>query len=247
MVDNVYSSKSDVAYAELRARILDGRLEAGSKLMQYVLADELGISITPLREAIRRLQGLGLVEVVPHKGAWVRPLTLEDLRDTYFTRIHLESLAVLAAAKGIDPATAGRARAALAESQAAEKRSDPITARAAHERFHFELYEASGSVWLVHCIWPVWRNSERYRVESMRNRAHVTARAKEHLGMLDALEEGDGEQAVRLLVSHLRSSMELVASALKPGNGRGADLELPSAEALIRGSREVDGAEVQAG
>ncbi len=238
---------ADEAERALFQGITSGAIPPGAPLRLQDLADRLDMSMMPIREAIRRLQGLGLVEVVPHKGAWVRPLTLQDLRDTYFTRIHLESLAVQAAASRMEPEAAGRARAALAESQAAEKRGDPMTARAAHERFHFELYEASGSVWLVHSIWPVWRNSERYRVESMRNRTHVAARAKEHLGMLDALEEGDAEQAVRLVVSHLRSSMELVASSLEPTDGAGVDLELPTADALIRGYTPDDAASAAVG
>jgi DNA-binding GntR family transcriptional regulator len=225
---------ADEAERALFQGITSGAIAPGAPLRLQDLADRLDMSMMPIREAIRRLQGLGLVEVIPHKGAWVRPLTVEDLRDTYFTRLHLEALAMSCAARRMTPEIVARAQDALAESQSAEKRGDPITARAAHERFHFELYEASGSVWLVHSIWPVWRNSERYRVESMRNRAHVAARAKEHGAMLDALAAGDEPQAVKLIVSHLSSSMELVASSLTAGEPQAIVQELPSADALIR-------------
>lgn len=236
---------ADEAERALFEGITSGAIPPGAPLRLQDLADRLDMSMMPIREAIRRLQGLGLVEVIPHKGAWVRPLTRDDLHDTYFTRIHLESLAMSCAAGQITPEAVDRARSALEESRAAEKHGDPITARAAHERFHFELYEASGSVWLVHSIWPVWRNAERYRVESMRNRRHVATRAREHVEMLAALEAGDGEQAVRLIVSHLHTSMELVAASLaaapKPDvdaqNGAPAEplRALPTADALIRG------------
>lgn len=227
---------ADEAERALFEGITSGAIPPGAPLRLQDLADRLDMSMMPIREAIRRLQGLGLVEVVPHKGAWVRPLTLEDLQDTYFTRIHLESLAMASAAARMTPEAAERARAALEESRVAEKRGNPITARDAHERFHFELYESSGSAWLVHSIWPVWRNCERYRVESMRNRAHAAVRAAEHEDMLAALEAGDGEQAVRLIVTHLRTSMKLVASTLHASSDSpGSRPELPAADALVRG------------
>lgn len=230
---------ADEAERALFEGITSGAIAPGSPLRLQELANQLDMSMMPVREAIRRLEGLGLVEVVPHKGAWVRPLTVEDLYDTYFTRIHLESLAVAGAARRMTPDAADRAEALLEASRAAEKRGDPIAARAAHEDFHFALYEGSGSVWLVHGIRPVWRNSERYRVESMRNRAHVAKRAKEHVAMLAAIRAGDGEQAVRLLVSHLRSSMDLVASSLKATDDH-PGRPLPTADALIHGLVAAD-------
>lgn len=226
---------ADEAERALFEGITSGAIPPGFPLRLQDLADRLDMSMMPIREAIRRLQALGLVEVVPHKGAWVRPLTLEDLHDTYFTRIHLESLAMASAARHLTPAAADRARSALETSREAEKRGDPIVARDAHERFHFELYEASGSTWLVRCIWPVWRNCERYRAESMRNREHFAARAREHLDMLAALEAGDGEQAVQLIVLHLRSSMTLVAASLESTAKPTPGLRLPDAQALVRG------------
>jgi DNA-binding GntR family transcriptional regulator len=207
---------ADEAERTLFQGIMDGAIPPGAPLRLQDLADQLDMSMMPIREAIRRLQGLGLVEIVAHKGAWVRPLTLEDLLDTYATRIHLESVALRSAASAMTAEAAEGARAALAEKQDADERGDLLASRDAHERFHFALYEASGSTWLVRSIWPVWRNSERYRVESMRNPKHVRQRAAEHVAMLEALEAHDGEAAVRLLVSHLSSSCDLVAAALQP-------------------------------
>ncbi len=227
-------TSADEAERALFQAIADGAIPPGSPLRLQSLADQLDMSMMPIREAIRRLQSMGLVEIVPHRGAWVRPRTIRDLYDTYFTRIHLEALAMATAARQLTPEANEFARAALDELQQVEKRGDAITYRAANERFHFALYEASGSVWLVHSIWPVWRNSERYRVESMRNREHLTERAREHAEMLEALEGGDGGLAVRLIVSHLRSSAELVATSLEAVDD-GALLDLPSAEDLVRG------------
>lgn len=204
--------------------IMDGTIPPGSPLRLQELASQLGMSIMPVREALRRLEGLGLVEIVAHKGAWVRPLTIEDLYDTYFTRLNLETLALRTAATRFTAEDAGAAREALDELAAANGRGDRVAARDAHERFHFAMYRACGSEWLVRSIGPAWRNSERYRVESMRHPEHVKARAAEHVGMLEALEAHDGERAARLLVSHLRSSMDIVAAGLEGADGERPEL-----------------------
>jgi DNA-binding GntR family transcriptional regulator len=212
--------------------IMDGAIPPGSPLRLQELAEQLGMSIMPVREALRRLEGLGLVEIVAHKGAWVRPLTLDDLYDTYFTRLNLECLAMRTAAGRVSEEEGALARAALDEHVAARRRGDHVGARNAHEQFHFTMYRACGSDWLVRSIGAAWRNSERYRVESMRNRRHVARRAEEHVQMLEALEAGDAERAVRLLHQHLLSSVELVAAGLE-GDASQTRVQLPTVDELL--------------
>ncbi|MHB1809846.1 MAG: GntR family transcriptional regulator, partial [Solirubrobacteraceae bacterium] len=227
---------ADEAELALYRGIMDGAIGPGTQLRLQDLADQLGMSMMPIREALRRLQSVGLVEIVAHKGAWVRPLTRPDLFDTYFTRMHLEGIALANAVGRFGAAEAQAARAALAEQHAAHERQDLIGARDAHERFHFTLYEASGSEWLVRSIWPLWRNAERYRVESMRNAEHVRRRAAEHVAMLEALEEGDGAAAVKLLYEHLRTSVELVAASVETEEGAHV-MELPTVEGVLASSK----------
>jgi len=212
--------------------IMDGAIPPGAPLRLQELAEQLGMSIMPVREALRRLEGLGLVEIVAHKGAWVRPLTLDDLYDTYFTRLNLECLAMRTAAGRFTAEDGAAARAALDEHVAARRRGDQVGARNAHEQFHFTMYRACGSDWLVRSIGPAWRNSERYRVESMRNRRHVARRAEEHVQMLEALEAGEAERAVELLHSHLLSSVELVAARLD-GDPSETRVRLPTVDELL--------------
>ena len=90
MPTHVFTSKADVAYAQIRARILDGSLAAGSRLAQYDLASELGISITPLREAVRRLSGEGWILLDTHRNARVAELDLDQARQLLEARRALE-------------------------------------------------------------------------------------------------------------------------------------------------------------
>lgn len=230
---------ADEAELALLQGVMDGTVASGTHLRLQDLADQLGMSMMPIREALRRLESLGLVEIVAHKGAWVRPLTLEDLLDTYFTRIHLESVALMTAAGRFTAEHAEKAHGLLEEMRQAEDRGDLIDWRNAHEHFHFALYGASGSKWLVRSIMPLWRNSERYRVESMRNPEHVHARDAEHSGMLDALQREDASEAAALLVVHLRSSVELlVMTANVESTDEEPTVVLPTVQDILGASAE---------
>jgi DNA-binding GntR family transcriptional regulator len=112
--------------------------------------------------------------------------------------------------------------------------SDLLVSRDSLERFHFTLYEASGSSWLVRSIWPLWRNSERYRGSALLDtQGHIDAETDQHLRMIEALESGDGASAVRSIVEHLTMSYELVASALSAEEEGASRRKLPTADDLI--------------
>ena len=148
MTANVHTSKSDVAYADLRSRILSGQLEAGSKLMQYELATELSISITPLREAIRRLSGEGLIILDAHRNARVARMDADEARELFETRRALEPEAI---------ALAGQRRtdSDIARMQEALTRLLPVTqqwgesALIAHREMHQSLYASSHNTVLI--------------------------------------------------------------------------------------------------
>jgi DNA-binding GntR family transcriptional regulator len=210
------ATAADRAEAALHKAIMDGAYPPGSPLRLRDLTEHLDVSITPIRSALQSLHDLGLVDIVAHKGAWVRPLRLDDLYDTYFMRIHLEARALRLAAGRISEPALANARAALAAFDRALQAGDAEAARDAHERFHFTLYEASGSAWLVRSIRPVWRNSERYRMASMRDELHRVERDAEHHAMVDALQDGDAGLAADLIVEHLTTTCELVAAEVAP-------------------------------
>src|SRR6266540_7254798 len=172
------------AAAELHQLILSGELPSGTPLRLVELADRLRMSQMPVREGLRRLEALGLVEVIPHRGAWVRETSMDDLTDTHQTRLALESLAVRAAAARFTEADAVRAATALAEHVRLSKIGDIVAARSAHTEFHFAIYGASGSRWLCRAIEPVWQNSERYRFASPRNQAKIALTRQEHQAIL---------------------------------------------------------------
>jgi len=225
-------SASDIAERQLFEAIVDGRFPPGSPLRLKELAEQLGTSMMPVREAIGRLAALDLVEIEPRKVARVRDLTMQDLEDTYFTRMHLECLAVFEAAEQFTAADRERAAEALADRDAAQAAGDRVAARDAHERFHFAIYEASRRTWLVRSILPGWRNSERYREGGSQRATVLAERSNEHQQILDALTRGDGIDAVRWMGIHLNTSVRLAARTLA-GTGDVLDVHLPTVDAVL--------------
>lgn len=205
---------AEEAAAELHALILSGELPSGTPLRLEELARRLDMSQMPIREGLRRMQALGLVEIVPHKGAWVRELSMDDLRDTHETRLALESLAVRAAAGRFADADAKAAAAALAEHVRLSKAGDIVASRQAHTDFHFAIYRAGGSRWLPRAIEPVWQNSERYRFGSRQTRARIEQTRQEHQAILDACLAKDPEAAEAALRSHLEGAMVRITETM---------------------------------
>ncbi|WP_428965680.1 GntR family transcriptional regulator [Micromonospora fluostatini] len=205
---------AETAAAELHRMIMSGELPAGTHLRLADLTAALDMSAMPVREGLRRLEALGLVEIIPHKGAWVRDVSLDDLLDTHQTRLALETLAIRSAAERFTAQDAEAARHALHEHAKLAGADDPIPARQAHTAFHFTLYRAGGSRWLPRAIEPVWENSERYRFATRPTPdglAHIQA---EHQAILDACVAGDPEAAVTALTRHLENAMRRIQESM---------------------------------
>lgn len=159
-----HRTMAEYALEQLREAIILGELPAGTPLRLDELARSLGMSISPIREAVRQLEALGLAKHVPHQGAKVLDFDIDELRDLFQVRLALESLAVRRAAERFTEADAETARVHLARLDETRGGGDDVrqTMRA-HTDFHFALYEASQSGWLVSLIRPAWDRSERFR------------------------------------------------------------------------------------
>lgn len=209
-----HRTMAEAALHALQDAILAGELAPGAPLRLEELADSLEMSISPVREAVRRLEALGLAVHVPHRGARVAELAIDDLRDTYEVRLALETVAVRRAAERFTERDEAAARRRLDEYRAAAERGDEAGARAAHTAFHFTLYATSGSAWLLRLIRPAYENCERYRALSLPVRGGPQDREREHLRILDACAGRDPETAATELARHLSLTANLVARRL---------------------------------
>lgn len=204
-----YRSKAHAAYQELRNRILSGDLEAGASLNQEQLAIELGVSTTPLREALRSLESEGLVKSRSHRDVIVAPLDPHEMLELYEVRRHLDGLAARLAAQNSDEEARGRIKDAAAE--VTKKSQDPV---AANRRFHRAIYLASGNDVLIELLDALWNRSDRYRRfnSGMADRPDVVA---EHRALADTVLSGDAEAAERLMLAHVQEAINVFVAKME--------------------------------
>ncbi|WP_207781910.1 GntR family transcriptional regulator [Phytoactinopolyspora limicola] len=205
--------------AELHRLILRGVFPAGSHLRIQELAERFDTSAMPVREALRKLAALGLVDLVPHRGARVCELSLADLEDTYRVRLVLEPLVVAAAAAEFTEEQGRAAHEALQRHEAFLAANDADAARQAHTEFHFLLYQAAGSRWLLRSIEPAWQNSERYRFSSAHENAYNDRSHEEHVELLNACLTRDPQRAEAAMRVHLEGAMSRMRAAMTNDEG----------------------------
>jgi len=203
---------ADAAYAALKASILEGLLPPGTETAEQAIADQLGMSRTPVHEAALRLQHEGMLLVLPRKGIRVLPLDPEDLRQTYEVLIALEgAAAALLAGQGHAAPLAAMARATqdMARALAA---GDRAAWAAADDRFHRALVEGCGNPKLARLAATATDQAQRARSLTATRRPEPTASGLEHGALLAALMAGDADAARAAAAAHrARASAEILA------------------------------------
>jgi DNA-binding GntR family transcriptional regulator len=203
------SSKSDFAYLRLREMIMSGELAPGEVLNQAALAPAIGISTTPLREALRRLKSEGLVELDAHRDARVSPLTAEQARDLLELRMSLDPLAAALAAERRSSAEILQMRAALRDLRPLPV-SPTFTDLVAHRRFHTAIYTASRNELLISTLDGLWDTADRYRrlaLSEVRDPAERERTASEHEQLLHCVINRDAARAAEVMRQHIDASL----------------------------------------
>jgi DNA-binding GntR family transcriptional regulator len=202
----------DSAYRKLREAIIEGEYPPGSPLRHSELTDAFGVSLIPIREAIRKLEVERLVDSIPNKGARVAPISLEDVDDVYQTRIALETEALRRAWPNLTPEVVEEI-SQTRERMVERVRRDDETFYELHRRVHFEVYERSGSPWLVHLIEILWSHTERYRRLAAKLDSFVDEGSDLHGMILDAIRSQDREAAEEALRNDLQRTARLMFAA----------------------------------
>jgi DNA-binding GntR family transcriptional regulator len=193
----------DQVHAELLERIVAGELPPGSRLRQEALADELGVSRTPLREALARLVSEGLVEFVPNRGATVAHRDFTDMEEAWRARLVIEPGAARLAAERRDPAALERMRETVAQQR--QVADDVAASFALNRDFHLALVAASGNAHLLQFCELLWlsRIGVPIFARQARDREQVLAWADDHEAISIAVGAGSAAQAERLTREHI--------------------------------------------
>ena len=207
------ASMVDKAYQQLRRLILDNVWPPGHQALEQEVALQLGMSRTPVREALIRLHNDGLVEVVPRRGVRVLPVSPTDMREIYQILTALEGMAAeLLARRKPSEAELKPLEDATAAMEAALARDDLEAWAAADERFHQTLLELSGNRQLAETVYNYWDRAHRARMFTLRLRPKPINSTREHMALVQCLRAGDAEAAATVNRQHReRANHELLA------------------------------------
>ncbi len=201
------------AYDAIRRRILDNVYPPGHQALEQALAQEFGISRTPLREALIRLAKENLVEVIPRHGMRVLPISPTDMDEIYTILTALECAAAeIVAQRRPSEAELKPLTQATRDMERALKANDLDAWARADERFHHTLVALAGNRMLAQTIENFWDRAHRARMVTLRLRPKPVNSTREHMALVDRLRAGDAAGAVEVNRAHRgRASRELLA------------------------------------
>ena len=204
-------SRRGRVFRRLRNDILSGVYKEHDELRETTIGEELGVSRTPVREALRQLELEGLVTIVPNKGAYVTGISKKDVHDIYKIRSMLEGMCARWATRYITPEQIGELEEVILLSEFHLKRKNEEKAVQVSEldgKFHKVLYEASNSRILEHVLSDFHKYVQMARTHSVESRERAEKSIEEHRAILEAIKGKDEDQAERLANAHVMKAME---------------------------------------
>lgn len=194
-----WATKTDVAHRSLRVRILDGTLAPGSVMDQEALAAELGLSTTPVREALRRLEAEGLLHQVAHRAIRVPELSRTELDELYAVRVEMDPFGARLGALAATDELRAHLRGLLAS-------VDHGGALDGNRELHRAMYCNCGNTVLIEMLDRLWERAERYRIILLQDDHTAHLAHAEHEQLVEAFCTGDTDRLGELLRQHLQGS-----------------------------------------
>ncbi|MDO5350020.1 MAG: GntR family transcriptional regulator [Lachnospiraceae bacterium] len=212
---NEYLPLRDVVFNTLRQAILKGELEPGERLMEIQLAERLGVSRTPIREAIRKLELEGLVLMIPRKGAEVAHISETSLREVLEVRRSLEELAIELACQRITEEEIQEVEAAETAFANAIRKGDAMNIAETDEHYHDVIYQATGNSRLVQILNNLREQMYRYRLEYIKDADKRQILIVEHEHILRALKSHNIAEAKSAVREHIDNQQLTVSKNIK--------------------------------
>ncbi len=214
LVMDEYLPLRDVVFNALRESILHGELQPGSRLIEVDLAQQLGVSRTPIREAIHKLEQEGLVKMLPRRGARVANISEKNVHDVLEVREALESLAAELAVRRITPQEKIRLRQLEADFSASIGDKNLAVIAQKDEAFHDMIYQATKNQKLQFVISNLREQMYRFRLEYIKDEKSRKLLVEEHRAIADAIIKGETEQAKAISEVHIQNQEAAILSNL---------------------------------
>ena len=210
-----YLPLREVVFHTLRKAIIQGELQPGERLMEVTQAKKLGVSRTPVREAIRMLELEGLVVMIPRKGAEVAKITVRDLKDALEVRMAIDSLSVKLACERLDEDDKTEIKQACVAFREAVKSGNVQAIVEGDERFHNTIYRASKNQKLITIAMNLREQVYRYRFEYVKDFSYHENLIREHDQITEAILKGDVETAQKIMKEHIYNQEQIVIRNLQ--------------------------------
>lgn len=212
---NEYLPLRDVVFNTLRQAILRGELKPGERLMEIQLANKLGVSRTPIREAIRKLELEGLVLMIPRRGAEVAEITEKNLMDVLEVRKALEELAAELACERISKEQIGELKVAAKEFEETLKSEDITRIAEADVRFHDIIFYATDNQRLITLLNNLREQMYRFRIEYLKHKEYYGQLIMEHEKIIELIEKKEKEQVCEVMGKHIDNQCYRVADFIR--------------------------------
>ena len=200
-------TSQETAILHLRDQIAHGKLRPNDHIRQELLAAELGLSVVPVREALKILEGEGQVVYRPHYGYHVARLNLKELAEAYRIRELLENEAIALAVPKLDEEDFQELYGAIRDCNLFSQINDIVALTAANRRFHFTLFDAADMPRLTNFIRMLWQATEPYRSMNYADQENRDRINDEHDAIMQAIRNGDVQMTIRLLSEHRANSI----------------------------------------
>lgn len=207
-----YKPLREIVLEALREAIVNGVLIPGERLMEIQLAEEMGVSRTPVREAIRKLELEGFVVMIPRKGAYVAGVSFKDVKDVFEIRAALEGLAAGLAAEKVTQEEIEQMERALHYEREPDSLEEMVQS---DTDFHALLYKASRNERLINILANLREQIQRFRTTSLAVPGRVKNAIQEHRAMVDAIARHDVEDAQSLASTHIENAANIMYDALR--------------------------------
>lgn len=211
---------SAMAQERIRAAILEGILPPGSRIDQNQLAKDLNTSLVPVREALKKLEAEGFVQIIPRRGAFVANTSLEDMEDLYFARGILEGQAGYHAAARLKDGDLKKLDSLFYKMGEALDKHDYDTFTRLNRQFHFIIYDSAGSTYLSNMISGLWDLAERYRYRYVFFKDQSAVIQAEHKAILDACHDRDSKALRESIIYHMNQTLKGIRSFVEQNQNK---------------------------
>lgn len=209
MTEHKIVSLADCVFDKLENDILSGKYAYGELLTEARLSEELGVSRTPIREAIRRLEQEHIL-LVTGKGLKVQGITRDDIRDIMDVRVRVEGLAAFYAAQRISDEDKKKLREALELQEFYAAKDDSDHMQWQDHEFHETIYAGCGSLTLQNVLVPLHRKAQKYRRASVEKRSRAEASVREHRSIYEAIAAGNAQEAEQQMIQHIENARKSI-------------------------------------